>query len=135
ISSGMNNTIAADPGKPNASADGTGHGYELGFIPVTDGSSDPSVSTSSNVALSGTVTAGAYHTLAITIANDGSADGGFFSTSSSEAPGGIPVQWTFVKDFNPVGYINTHFNQDDAMFALMAVSSTPVAAFQFPDLF
>ena len=58
---------------PSAAATGIGHGYELGFIPVTDGHSSKSTPTSSTLTLNGTVTAGIYHELSITIPNDGSA--------------------------------------------------------------
>ena len=59
--------IGAYHGTPVAAADGTGHGYELEFIPVTDGSSNPSTATSSVVTINGTVTAGIYHDLEVTI--------------------------------------------------------------------
>ena len=63
VHSGRNTTIGANPHNPTASADGTGHGYELGFIPVTDGSSDPEVNSTANVVVNGTVIAGFYHQL------------------------------------------------------------------------
>src|SRR5208337_4830633 len=51
IESGENTTLAADHGTPIATAQGIGHGYEVGFIPVTNGSSSPSTSTSSTVTM------------------------------------------------------------------------------------
>ncbi len=79
IESGENTTLAADHGTPSATAIGIGHGYELGFIPVTDGSSKPSVSTGSSVTMDGSITAGYLHTLNITIPDNQSAPGGFYS--------------------------------------------------------
>jgi hypothetical protein len=55
------------------SAKGIGHGYELFFIPITNGSSSTSTPSSSNVTINGNVTAGVFHTLNITIPNDQSA--------------------------------------------------------------
>ena len=72
IESGENTSLAADAGNPSAAATGIGHGYELGFIPVTDGHSSKSTPTSSTLTLNGTVTAGIYHELSITIPDDGS---------------------------------------------------------------
>ena len=75
IQSGENTDLAADTGTPVATAKGIGHGYELFFIPVTNGSSSTSTPTSSTVTMNGTVTAGIFHTLNITIPDDHSADG------------------------------------------------------------
>src|SRR5262249_24781409 len=67
IGSGENTNVVAAPGPPSAAAKGIGHGYELGFIPVTDGTSSTSTSPTSQVTLNGTITAGVYHELNITI--------------------------------------------------------------------
>ena len=69
IHSGMNTTIGANPHDPITSADGTGHGYELGFIPVTDGSSDNDFDVTANVSVSGNIVAGFYHELTVNIAD------------------------------------------------------------------
>ena len=81
IESGENTTVTADDSTPDATALGIGYGYELGFIPVTDGSSTPSASASSSVTMDGSITAGIFNTLDITIPNDQSAPGGFFSNT------------------------------------------------------
>jgi hypothetical protein len=73
IQSGENTSLAADKGEAFPTAKGIGHGYELFFIPVTNGSSSTSTPSSSNVMINGTVTAGVFHTLSITIPNDQSA--------------------------------------------------------------
>src|SRR5262249_14961627 len=70
IQSGENTSLAADKGEAFPTAKGIGHGYELFFIPVTNGSSSTSTPSSSNVAINGTVTAGVFHTLNITIPDD-----------------------------------------------------------------
>ncbi len=115
IESGENTTLAADHGTPSATAKGIGHGYELGFIPVTDGSSKPSVSTSSSVTMNGSITAGYLHTLNITIPDNQSAQGGFYSndvivnggtpTSVSTAPAATLVSpkdtAAFTASFDP----------------------------------
>src|SRR5439155_1462066 len=48
-------------GSPVIHANGTGHGYELGFIPVTDGDQHPNAVTTSTGQINGNVTAGVYH--------------------------------------------------------------------------
>ncbi len=73
IESGEDTTLVADHGTPIPSAQGIGHGYELYFIPVTDGSSSPSTTTSSTVTMDGTIIAGAFHDLDITIPDDNTA--------------------------------------------------------------
>ena len=84
IESGEDTTLVADHGTPSATAHGIGHGYELFFIPVTDGHSSPSTKTSSTVTMDGTVTAGIFHELNIAIkdAKDVNLDG----TSATQLP-------------------------------------------------
>jgi hypothetical protein len=61
IQSAQNIGIGAYHGSPTIHANGTGHGYELGFIPVTDGDQHPNAVTTSSVQIDGNVTAGVYH--------------------------------------------------------------------------
>jgi len=107
IRNGRNTTIGANPHTPFASADGTGHGYELGFIPITDGSSDPQVNTTANVTVNGSVIAGFYYLLTLTIANTGSA-GGFFSgvNAITQNADSAPVTATYDSSFNPRNFVN-----------------------------
>ncbi len=112
IQSGENTNLAADTGTPVATATGIGHGYELYFIPVTNGSSSASAPTSSTVTMNGTVTAGIFHTLNITIPDNQSAKDGFFSDDVSvngSAPASVstatlvsnPNTVTFTASFDP----------------------------------
>ncbi len=73
IESGEDTTVVADHGTPTASATGIGHGYELFFIPVTNGKSSPKTTTSSAVTMDGTIIAGVFHDLDITIPDDNTA--------------------------------------------------------------
>ena len=91
IESGEDLTLAADHGTPEATAQGIGHGYELGFIPVTDGKSSPSTKTSSNVTINGTVVAGTTHELDITIPNDNSVGNGNGDSQDLSVNGGKAV--------------------------------------------
>ncbi|MHB1559941.1 MAG: beta strand repeat-containing protein [Isosphaeraceae bacterium] len=80
IQSGENTNLMADNTTPSATAEGIGHGYQLGFIPTTDGSSNPTASASSSVTMDGSVAAGIFHQLNLTIPNSGSA-GGFYGNT------------------------------------------------------
>ncbi|WP_210254868.1 hypothetical protein [Methylocapsa sp. S129] len=62
IGSGASVVLGAYHGAPVSNANGTGHGYELGFIPADQGGSNPGQPvTSASVTLDGDVTAGIYH--------------------------------------------------------------------------
>jgi len=62
IDSGASVVLGAYHGAPASNANGTGHGYELGFIPAEQGGSNPNQPvTSASVTLDGNVTAGIYH--------------------------------------------------------------------------
>ncbi len=138
ISSGQNIVLQAAPGMNSPQADGTGHGYELGFIPVTDGSSDAHTTTSSNVNDQGTVTAGIFRTLNITIPNDGSA-GGFYSSTVNFNPDAAPFTMSYNGSYNPTAVIQAALSgpnqQDLQMILLSGVSSTPVGALLLQDLY
>jgi hypothetical protein len=95
IKSGENTTLSADPGTPSPTAIGISHGYELYFIPVTGGSS-------STVVVNGSVTAGAYHELSLTVANDNSAGSGYSKTVSVNPDGAPHAAFTSgFQYFNP----------------------------------
>jgi hypothetical protein len=137
IKSGQNTTLAADTGTPSAVADGTGHGYELGFIPVTDGSSTHTTPSSSKATINGTIQAGIYHELTITIPDARNDGGGTFTDPTKN--GGIQINtdgapyaaFTIGYDgsFTPSSdYIDANFNQVDAQALDKATSSSPVGA-------
>ncbi|WP_210255003.1 hypothetical protein, partial [Methylocapsa sp. S129] len=74
VLAGQNVGIAAYHGSPSVTADGAGHGYELGFIPVTDGGGDPSARTSSTVTIDGTVISGQFAQIALVVTSAGAID-------------------------------------------------------------
>ncbi len=125
IDSGMDTTIGADPHNPTATADGTGHGYELGFIPLDDGSSDSHANTTANVSFSGTVVAGFYHELDLTIANTGDAsdsngDTGFSGADAvTQNKNSAPVSVTYDPAFNPRDFVNSAPGGDATNNALL----------------
>jgi hypothetical protein len=128
IQSGENTTLAADHGTPSALATGIGHGYELFLIPVTNGKSSPRTSTNSTVTMDGTVTAGIYHELDITIPNDQSAPGSFFSNTVDMNSGGYPFTYAFNPSFLPSVFVQDDFSPSNAMTFEPYVSSTAVGA-------
>ena len=134
VRGGQNATIAAGPGLLNPTADGAGHGFELGFIPVDVRDSDPTSATSSTLTHHGTVTAGAFHTLDITIP-DARDSGGFFSSQINVQPGGAAFKSTFEPSFSPPAFIAQHYTGTEAEFLNSGTSSTPVGAFRLGALF
>jgi hypothetical protein len=138
IHSGRDTTIGANPHNPTATADGTGHGYELGFIPVTDGSSDPHIDTTANVSFTGTVVAGFYHELTLTIADLGDAANGFSDeTAVSQNANSVPVSFHYDANFNPKDFIDAQPGGDATNNALLAqyLQSGTVGAMHLGDLF
>lgn len=86
VYAGQNVSVAANRGGAAVQADGTGHGYELAFIPVTVGHDSAVAPTTSTVNLGGTIVAGQYHTLELTINADGTV---------TENASGAPVNYTY----------------------------------------
>ncbi len=127
IDSGENTTLAADTGSPSASASGIGHGYEVGFIPVTDGSSTPNTSTNSTVTLDGTITAGIFDQLDITIPNNNSTQPTF---SEPDSPMFIASPfYSYTSSYDPSSVINnSDLSATDKQVLLTTVSSSPVEA-------
>jgi filamentous hemagglutinin family protein len=125
IKSGQNTTIGAYNGTPLATADGTGHGYELGFIPVTDGSSHTSTPTTASVVLNGTVTAGVFHNLAITISGN---------TLTSNADG-APFLYAYDPNFNAPAFVSQNYTGTQEQLLNTGVSSSAVGAFTLGTLF
>ena len=143
ILSAQNVSIGAYKGTKSLTADGTGHGYELGFIPVTNHDSDTNDNSSPTVAtIDGTVVAGYYYNLSITIAN--CQDSGIFCSSFTEAAptatgGGIPLgspSQYWMASFNPQTFItdNAASAGGGATLAADNSSNAPVGVFGVPDI-
>ncbi|MBL8225533.1 MAG: leukotoxin LktA family filamentous adhesin [Chromatiales bacterium] len=135
VRSGQNATIGAYKGTPLASADGTGRGFELGFIPVTVTDSEVAVATTANVVHNGTVTAGIYNRLELEIP-DCRNSGIFCSTLNVLTQGDVaPFLSTWVPAFNPAQFVAQNFSGNSGQLLLSGVSSTPVGARTFGTLF
>jgi filamentous hemagglutinin family protein len=80
-----------------------GHGYELGFIPVTRSNDNPDQQSSSNVALNGTITAGLFHDLNIVISCSD-------SVLCVNQTSGLPVTKLFDPQYDMHGYVGLHFD-------------------------
>ena len=143
IHSGRNTSIGADPHSPATSADGTGHGYELGFIPVTDGSSDASSDITANVLIGGgsTVVAGFYWDLELTINNRGDAGNGFTSDTQgidwTQNTDSVPTTVTYDGSFNPRNFVNSAPGGDATNNALLVqyLQTGTVPALEIGNLF
>ncbi len=116
IGSGANVTINADEGNPTLESDGTGHGYELGFIPVTNGSDNTSAPTTSVVTIGADVVAGEYHTQNVTINSD---------LTVTEAPGGAPLSYASTPNFDILTFLNDDFNGPGSFGNLVSTSAVP----------
>ena len=137
LASGQNITVGTYPGTPGAFADGTGHGYELGLIPAKQSSESSSAATTSNSVLNGTMTAGIYHELSITIPNDQSGANGFSQTVYANPDGSayVPFPSYFTPSFIAPSYIDSHFTGDTATVLKSGVSDQYVAACNLGPLF
>lgn len=71
VISGSNVGIGAMQGEKLIQVDGTGHGYELGFIPVTQHDSDQDYSGQATSTINGDVLAGRYNKIALVIDENG----------------------------------------------------------------
>jgi filamentous hemagglutinin family protein len=106
IISGQNTTIGAYQGRLTPQVDATGHGFILGFIPVTSGSPSVNTTTTSTVTNNGSVTAGAYRNLTITI-NDCKDAGAYCSVV--EQSSGMPVTTSWNATFDPQAYLQLKY--------------------------
>ncbi len=137
ISSAQNVTLGAYDGVLDADADGTGHGYQLYFIPVTEGSSSPGRSSSSTLVMNGTATAGIYNTQRIEIGCgvNASAQCGPNETPTVRFVSGAPVTATYTTGFDPVAYITARYDATVASTLLSGVSPGPVKAVRLSQLY
>ncbi len=124
VYSGGNIDLEAYQGNTNPQADGEGHAYILGFIPVSGTNSNTSAHGSGTVQLGGNFIAGYFHDLAINISNSNSA-GGLDQTS------GAPIHYNYNSAWNPTTFVNSIQGQDPTVEALLenSISSTDVAMF------
>ena len=97
IRSGLNTAVAADPGAVIPNADGTARGFQLGFIPVTVRKSNATPRTTSVVTLTGTVTAGAYSKIDLTITD--CQNSGVFCSTITDNGSSAPWSAEFVPNF------------------------------------
>ncbi|HEV7256506.1 MAG TPA: leukotoxin LktA family filamentous adhesin [Bosea sp. (in: a-proteobacteria)] len=137
IASAQNVTIGAYDGALHADADGTGHGYQLYFIPVSNGSSSPGRSSTSTLVMNGTATAGIYNTQRIEI---GCGVNASVQCGPSESPtirfvSGAPVTGSLTSTFDPVAYINARYDAAVASTLISGVSSSPVKAVRLGQLY
>jgi hypothetical protein len=138
ISSAQNVTLGAYDGTLNAEADGTGHGYQLYFIPVTSGSSSPGRSSSSTLVMNGTATAGIYNTQRIEIGCGVNASvqcGPNETPTIHIVPGGAPVAWSYTSAFDAVSYITARYDGTVAPTLIGGVSASPVKAVRLSQLY
>ncbi|MGC9259152.1 MAG: leukotoxin LktA family filamentous adhesin, partial [Phycisphaerae bacterium] len=124
VYSGSNTDLEAYQGSTNPQADGEGHAYILGFIPVSATDSNTSANGSGIVQLGGNFVAGYFHDLTINISNSTSA-GGLDETS------GAPIQYSYSAAWNPTTFVNSIQGQDPTVEAMLenSISSTDVTMF------
>ncbi|NKZ37649.1 leukotoxin LktA family filamentous adhesin [Oleiagrimonas citrea] len=89
--------IGAVQGDAPVSTNGTGHGYELGFIPATQHSNHQSSTGTTSTTIDGTVVAGAFNKVNLKIAQDGTID-----ASGTNAPYNLVLD----KTLNPTTELN-----------------------------
>ena len=138
VNAGENVTLGSYTGQITAGADGTGHGYELGLIPVTDGGQSATPHETSTAEIDGTVTAGAYNDVVVNIPDcadqsvycDQVSASGQLSAANILSPIGA-----YLQNFLPVAYINQHSSGADAQFLSDGVSSSAVDAIALNTLF
>jgi hypothetical protein len=135
IGSAQNVTLGAYRGTPSASADGTGHGFQLGFIPTNSGNrgDGPSTFGTATVTHNGTATAGIYHNLDITIADCG--DSGIYCGQVTRNDDGAPFAFAFSRAFDAPGYVDSNFSGTSGALLKSGLSTTPVGAVSLGSLF
>lgn len=137
ISSAQNVGLGAYDGLLNAQADGTGHGYQLYFIPVTSGTSSPGFSSSSTLVMNGTATAGIYNTQRIEIGcgPTASVQCGPNDTPTIRFISGAPVTAGYSPAFDTIAYINANYDPTVAGTLISGVNSSPVKAVRLSQLY
>ncbi|WP_109993252.1 hypothetical protein [Salinisphaera sp. LB1] len=97
-------TLGAYESQPAVNADGTGQGFEAGFVPVTNHDSHATSAHSGDVALDGSVTAGIYADDEVNIGANG----------RLTHDHGAPLYYYQQNDFQPQDYIQAHSSGFDA---------------------
>ena len=118
IGSGENVTINADPGTPTLASDGTGHGYELGFIPVTNGSNYTSAPPTSVVTVGAAVVAGEYHDQEVTIN----------ANLTVSETSGAPLAYASTPTFDILTFLNDDFTGPGSFGNLVSTSAVPTVS-------
>jgi len=111
ILAGNNVVVGAYSGEIDNTPSGTGRGYELGFIPVTDGSSDTNTTRGATMVNDGTVLAGRFNNITLNIADCGSA-GSPYCSHVAQAGGDTDVAYSY-STFNPIDFIASHWSGVD----------------------
>ncbi|MES2789353.1 MAG: hypothetical protein V4719_07010, partial [Planctomycetota bacterium] len=127
ISSGQNVTIGAYPGSPGASESGKATGSALGIPVITSYSDNPTPTVSSAVTQNGTITAGIYHELNITISECGDVQ------ISQDLPANVPYLASLPNGqsgtFNPYTFVATYFSPTVAPVLQAGVANTDVTQY------
>lgn len=148
VLSAGNITIGAYHGSPDASAEGVGKGYELGFIPVSISESSVGTPRSATVTIDGTVVAGLYREQTVAI-GCGKAVCGLNDPAQLQLLSGAPVvvngvmlsaltapsQLVNAQMFDASGYVAANFDPEVAPVMQLGVSQTPVPGFMIGSLF
>jgi hypothetical protein len=146
VASATDITIGAYNGTTVQAPHASGHGYELGFIPVSvDGTGSVTPTTSSTVTINGTVTAGIYHDQEITI-GCGAAICGVNDPAQLTLTSGAPLIVNGVmlsagapavaaQGFDPTAFVTAKFDPEVAPIMLNGVSSGQVPAFMIGQLY
>ena len=128
LRSAQNVYVGGYTGTITPTANSAGHGYILGFIPVTNRDDTPHWEATSVVTINGNITAGYYHNLNIVI----SCNNSILCLSQTS---GLTVTGEFNDGFNAAQYVTDHFDPDVAPVLLGGISTAPVAAFLLDQMY
>jgi hypothetical protein len=126
IKSGINAAIAAAPGFANPTADGTARGFQLGFIPVTERDSNATPVRSSVVTFQGELTAGAYSTIDLEIAD--CQNSGVYCSTIQDKGSTAPYTAVFHPSFDWNAWRQANLGGLAAGAEVDGISGTPVGA-------
>ncbi len=128
LASAQNVYVGGYTGTVTPTANSAGHGYIIGFIPVTNSDDNPNWASTSAVTINGNITAGFYHNLNIVISCN-------YALSCLSQTAGLAVTSEFNSAFNAARYVTDHFDQTVAPVLLGGISGTPVAAFLIDQMY
>ena len=132
ILAGENVKVGAYTGAIDNTPSAEGDGYELGFIPVKDGSSNSNTSRTSSLVNNGTVLAGRYNNITLNIAD--CADQGLFCDAATQTGGLTQAVWTY-STLNPIDFIAAHWSGVDQQLLDGGVTNAPAGAITLGNLF